>query len=74
MSYLENERLKRLRINQDKVVEIGNILKKLWHDNSSYNRNSLHIFIHKLRKLLSDDKRIRILNMKDVGYKLTVNI
>lgn len=72
LSYLENEILKRLCVNQNKVVEISDILKDLWNDDSYYNRNSLHVFIYKLRKRLSDDGRIKILNIRGIGYKLIV--
>lgn len=72
LSYLENEILRRLCVNQNKVVEIKDILNDLWNDDSYYNRNSLHVFIYKLRKRLSDDKRIKILNIRGIGYKLTI--
>lgn len=72
LSYMENEILKKLCINQNKVVEISDILNDLWNDDSFYNRNSLHVFIFKLRKKLSRDERIRILNIRGFGYKLIV--
>jgi DNA-binding response OmpR family regulator len=72
LSYLENEILKHLCINQNQVVEIKDILYNLWNDDSYYNRNSLHVFIYKLRKRLSMDSRIRILNIRSIGYKLIV--
>lgn len=72
LSYLENEILRRLCVNQNKVVEIRDILNDLWNDDSYYNRNSLHVFIYKLRKKLSEDKKIKILNIRGIGYKLTI--
>lgn len=72
LSYLENEILKRLCINRNKIVEIKDILNELWNDDSQYNRNSLHVFIYKLRKRLSGDPRIKILNIRGIGYKLTL--
>lgn len=72
LSYLESEILKRLCIHKNNVVEITNILNDLWNDVSYYNRNSLHIFIHKLRRKLSEDNRIKILNIRGIGYKLTL--
>lgn len=71
LSYLESQILKRLCVNRDNVVEIKDILNDLWNDDSCYNRNSLHVFIHKLRKYLSDDVRVKILNIRGIGYKLT---
>jgi DNA-binding response OmpR family regulator len=72
LSYMESEILKRLCISQGNVVEIKDILNALWNDDSFYNRNSLHVFIYKLRKRLSGDPRIKILNVRGIGYKLTL--
>ena len=73
LSHMENEILKRLCMNQNDIVDFESILMELWHDNSFYNRNSLHGFIHKLRRLLAADKRIKILNIRGFGYKLIVD-
>ncbi|MDR1981005.1 MAG: response regulator transcription factor [Tannerellaceae bacterium] len=72
LSYLENGILKHLCSNRNKVVEIKDILCDLWHDDSYCNRNSLHVFIYKLRKLLAEDTRIKIVNIRGIGYKLIV--
>lgn len=74
LTYLESEVLKRLCLNMGGVIEVDHILRELWHDNSLYNRNSLHGFIHKLRRLLEKDERIKILNIRGVGYKLVVEL
>ena len=37
-----------------------------------FNRRSLHVFITKLRRKQSEDERIRIINVRGVGYKLIV--
>ena len=72
LSHMENEILKRLCMNQNDIVDFESILIELWHENSFYNRNSLHGFIHKLRRFLSADKRVKILNIRGYGYKLIV--
>jgi len=72
LSYMESEILKRLCTNIGNIVEIDNILNELWHDNSLYNRNSLHVFIHKLRHILASDRNVKILNVRGVGYKMIV--
>ena len=72
LSYLESQILNKLSVNLNKVVEINDILNDLWKDDSFYNRNSLHVFIYKLRKKLSCDERIQILNIRGIGYKLIV--
>src|SRR5574344_1679573 len=72
LSYMESEILKRLCTNIGNIVEIDGILHELWHDNSLYNRNSLHVFIHKRRRILAADKNIKILNVRGIGYKMIV--
>jgi two-component system response regulator TrcR len=72
LSYLESEILKRLCTNIGNIVETDSILNELWHDNSLYNRNSLHVFIHKLRHILAADQTVKILNVRGVGYKMIV--
>ena len=74
LSHMENEILKRLCMNQNDIIDFESILIELWHDNSFYNRNSLHGFIHKLRRLLSADKKVKILNIRGYGYKLIVDV
>ena len=49
-----------------------NILMELWGDDSFFNTRSLHVFITKLRHKLSEDERIRIVNIRGIGYKLIV--
>lgn len=70
LTYFENEILKKLCLNINQVIEIKNLLQYLWYDDSSYNRNSLHGYIHKLRKLLSEDEQLKIINVRGIGYKL----
>jgi DNA-binding response OmpR family regulator len=70
LTHLENEILKRLCINISNIVDIQSLLLDLWYDDSSYNHNSLHGYIHKLRKLLINDDRVKIMNVRGIGYKL----
>ena len=72
LSYMECEILRRLSLGRGTIVEIRTLLLDLWHDDSPYNRNSLHVFIHKLRRRLAADPHIRILNIRGLGYKLVV--
>jgi len=46
------------------------ILKKLWGDDDFFNARSMDVFITKLRKKLSADPNIQILNLRGHGYKL----
>lgn len=72
LSHFENEILKRLCISRNEVVDANTILNELWNNDSFYNRNSLHVFIYKLRKMLSEDNTIKIINIRGIGYKLTI--
>lgn len=72
LSHRESEILKRLILNRNDVVNTQNILLELWGDDSFFNTKSLHVFITKLRHKLSFDNRIRIVNVRGIGYKLVV--
>ena len=70
LSHRESEILRRLCEHQDQVVDMRDILLALWGDDSFFNQRSLHVFITKLRHKLSRDERIRIVNVRGIGYKL----
>lgn len=72
LSHRESEILKRLCLNLNNVVETQNILLELWGDDSFFNTKSLHVFITKLRRKFTDDERIKIINVRSIGYKLIV--
>jgi two-component system, OmpR family, response regulator TrcR len=72
LSYMESEILKRLCSNIGNIVEIDGLLDDIWHNNTLYNRNSLHVFIHKLRHILAADRDVKILNVRGIGYKMIV--
>lgn len=70
LSHRESEILKRLCENKNQIVNTQNVLLDLWGDDSFFNVRSLHVFITKLRHRLSADSRIRIVNVRGIGYKL----
>jgi DNA-binding response OmpR family regulator len=72
LSHRESEILKRLISNRDQVTETKGLLLDLWGDDDFFNGRSLHVFITKLRGKLSKDERIRIINVRGIGYKLIV--
>lgn len=72
LSHRETEILKRLCQNRNQVVNTQNLLLELWGDDSFFNSRSLHVFITKLRHKLSLDERIRIVNVRGIGYKLII--
>lgn len=72
LSHRESEILRRLCQHRNEVVNTQSILLELWGDDSFFNSRSLHVFITKLRHKLSKDERIRIVNVRGVGYKLVI--
>ncbi len=58
------------RINE--TVESSELMELVWKHDDYYNRNSLHGFIHKLRRHLRHDPAINILNLRGIGYRLVV--
>ncbi len=73
LSHRESEILKRLCDNRNEVVNTQSILLELWGDDSFFNSRSLHVFITKLRHKLAKDNRIRIVNIRGIGYKLILS-
>ena len=57
----------------DKTLERGLALKKIWGDENYFSGRSMDVFISKLRKYLSEDKRIEIVNVHGKGFKLIIN-
>lgn len=72
LSFKESELLKMLCESGNLPVDSKDILLKLWGDDSFYNSRSLHVFVTKLRHKLEKDPRIKILNVRGIGYKLMV--
>ena len=55
---------------KNQVLNRSFILKKLWGDDDFFNARSMDVFISKLRKKLSNDNSIQILNVRGFGYKM----
>lgn len=70
LSHRESSILVLLVRHRNDVVEMKQILLQLWGDDSFFNQRSLHVFITKLRHKLAKDERIRIVNVRGIGYKL----
>jgi DNA-binding response OmpR family regulator len=73
LSYRESELLKRLIENKDKVVPRDEIIRTYWSNDTYFTGRSLDVFISRIRKYLSEDERIKITNIRGVGYMLTVD-
>jgi DNA-binding response OmpR family regulator len=70
LSNREAEILKRLCENKNRILHTKNLLLELWGDDNYFTTRSLHVFITKLRRKLSADPSVRILNVRGTGYKL----
>jgi DNA-binding response OmpR family regulator len=53
-----------------KVIERDVFLKSIWEDDGFFVARSMDVFVSKLRKYLSADTRLRIENIRGVGYIL----
>ncbi len=56
--------------NKNQVLDRSLILNKLWGNDDFFNARSMDVFITKLRKKLSQDDSLQIINVRGFGYKL----
>ncbi len=69
----ESELLKLLCENMNSVLDRNFALKKIWKDDNYFNARSMDVYITKLRKHLSSDARLQIINSHGKGYKLILD-
>ncbi len=70
LTHREAELLFYLSKNKNEILERSFILNKIWGDVDFYNARSMDVFITKLRKKLSKDSDVQIINVRGIGYKL----
>lgn len=58
--------------NKNQLLDRSVILNKLWGTDDFFSARSMDVFISKLRKKLSQDSNIQIINVRGFGYKLIV--
>lgn len=68
----ETQLLEILAENKNQLMDRSLILKALWGRSDYFNRKSMDVFIFKLRKYLSHDKNVSILNVHGKGFMLKV--
>lgn len=73
LSHFEAKILERLATSIGKTVDASELMIAVWQRDEPSNRNSLHGYIHKLRRVLRQDPSISIINQRGFGYMLTVN-
>lgn len=68
----EADLLKLLAIHMNQVLQRDIILNSIWGKDDYFSGRSMDVFITKLRKYLSEDASIKIINIHGVGFKMTV--
>jgi DNA-binding response OmpR family regulator len=66
----ESELLELLCRNGNLILERNFALKTIWTDDNYFNARSMDVYISRLRKYLSKDPAVRIVNVHGRGYKL----
>ena len=72
LSHFESKILERLAANIGKTVDASELMIVVWQRDDTSSRNSLHGYIHKLRRALRHDPNISIINQRGFGYMLTI--
>lgn len=73
LTHIETLILMELFSHPNEVVEATTLMLRIWHDDAYHNLNRLHGFIYKLRKYLTASRSIDIINVRGIGYKLSVS-
>jgi len=68
----ENALLSLLVKNINDVLDRQATLRAIWGDDNYFNGRSMDVYIAKLRKLLSEDPTIEIMNIHGIGFKLII--
>ena len=69
LSYRENELLKLLYENRERIIDRKDILNLLWGNDSFFNSRNLDVYITKLRSHLKEDPSLEIITIKGIGYR-----
>ena len=69
LTHRETELLTLLFNNKNEVLDRSIILTKIWGQDDFFSGRSMDVFISKLRKKLSLDSNIQIINVRGQGYK-----
>lgn len=70
LSHRETHLLKILVSNQGQITDRKAVLLEIWGNDDFFSARNMDAYISKLRKKLSQDPKISILNMRGFGYKL----
>jgi DNA-binding response OmpR family regulator len=70
LSYRETALLELLLKYRNSVLERQEALLKIWGNDTTYNTNSMNVFMTHIRKLVRDDPDVQIMSIRGIGYKL----
>ena len=73
LSFRETELIRRLYENKEIVVPREEIIKTYWKDDTYFTGRSLDVFISRIRKYFVQDDRIKITNVRGVGYIMKIS-
>lgn len=73
LTYKENKILKLFFENPNQVIERKVFLEEVWQRDGFFTARSMDVFISKIRKYLSSDQTIKIVNLRSIGYRLHVS-
>jgi two-component system response regulator TrcR len=70
LSQRESELLDLLVRYKNQLLDRNTALLQLWGDNNPFTARSMDVYITRLRKYLSNDPKLEIVNIRNKGYKL----
>ncbi len=73
LSPKENHLLRLLVIHLNDLLPRELALNKIWRDDNYFTSRSMDVYIAKLRKYLSKDPKVKILNIHGEGFRLVVS-
>jgi DNA-binding response OmpR family regulator len=68
----ENELIRILASEINKLVNRSHALKQIWGDDSYFNARSMDVYLSKIRKILKDDPKVQIITIHGEGFKMVV--
>ena len=74
LSPKENQLLRLLVLYLNDLLPREIALNKIWRDDNYFTSRSMDVYIAKLRKYLSVDEKVQILNIHGEGFRLVINV
>ena len=74
LSPKENQLLRLLLLNINDLLPRELALNRIWRDDNYFTSRSMDVYIAKLRKYLSVDNKVKILNIHGEGFRLVVEV